>query len=736
MSHRPLAVLVFILSLALTASAAAEGAGTLSGSVRGPDGTPLPQVVLVLRGPAGARRLVTGAQGRFQATGLEPGEYTLALQTPGFVLEPEPKVSVAAEPLRLDLALAPAPLREHVVVTAARGEAVGSTLGVTASVLDAERIADREAALLLPLLEEVPGVSVARTGGPGRQASAFVRGGESRYARVLVDGVPVNQAGGIYDFGLAVPLELDRIEVVRGAASSLYGSDALAGVIHLVTRRPAAGDPARARLEAEAGSFGWWRGLGAGSGRAGHFDWTAGLQRIETDNEGPNAFFRHTAAAAALGFTPRPATTALLTARLDDGAVGTPGQVAFGRPDLDASLDRRDVVLGLTVHHAGARVAQEWRAGLADTAQLSLNPEDSGPVLPTWNGRTAPFPIPDFPDPLGFQNDTMRAALGYRAELQAGSRHLLTAGLDVERETGALGARAGELLRPRRTNTGVYLQDRVLLGERLHLAVGGRIEHNGSFGTRAVPRVAAAWRLRDGPDGTLLRASAGAGIKEPDFFQSFGISQFARGNPDLRPERSRTFDVGLEQRLLDGRARAEATVFHHEYLDQIAFTVVDFTTFEGTYVNIGKTRARGLELALAAVPVDGVRLFAQYTLTDGEVQVSPSEFDPVYEVGRPLLRRPRHQGSLTAQVGGARATVAATLVAVGRRADSDFAFLGFMENEGHTRLDARARLRMTARLEAVLVVENAFDTEYQEALGYPALGRAVRAGLRWRIGRE
>jgi vitamin B12 transporter len=275
----------------------------------------------------------------------------------------------------------------------------------------------------------------------------------------------------------------------------------------------------------------------------------------------------------------------------------------------------------------------------------------------------------------------------------------------------------------------------VVLGARVHVTAGARVEHNGSFGTRAVPRAAVSLTLRGGDDATRVHASAGAGIKEPDFFQSFGASFFARGNPDLEPERSRTYDLGLEQRLLGGRLRVNATAFHHDYLDQIAFTVVDFTTFEGTYVNLGRTRARGLELEMEAAPAPGVRLRGDYTLLDGEVIVSVADFDPVYAAGQPLLRRPRHSGSFTAEVGGARAAVGATVVAVGRRADSDFVGLGLTGNEGFTRLDARARVRVAPRLEAFAVAENLTDRAYQEALGYPALGRVLRAGLRFTAGR-
>lgn len=736
MSHRRFPVSILAVSL-LTAPAALARpettnvpAGELSGSLRAPDGTPLPQVVLVLHGPAGPRSLVTGASGRFRASGLPAGEYTIALDAPGFVLAPEARAEVAAAPVTLDLTVSPAAISERIVVSAARGEAALSTVGVAATVLDRERIESREPSLLLPLLQEVPGLATARVGGPGRQGSAFLRGGESRYARVLLDGVPVNEPGGLYDFGTTVPLELERVEIVRGAASSLYGTDALAGVVELVTRRPRRGEGARARAEAEGGSNGWRRGRAATSGSAVGLDWNVGAQRLETDNEGPNAFFRQSAAAATLAFAPG-AAVVRLTARLSDGTTGTPGQVAFGQRDLEERIARRDAVMGFSVHYGGSRLLHELRAGLAASDQLTTDPADSGPFLATWAGRTAPFAIPDFPDAPGFQNDTRRLSAGYRVEAQAGARHLVTAGVDLERETGALGARSEDLLRPRRTNAGVYAQDRVLLGDRVHLTAGARVERNGSFGTRVVPRAALSWRVRGGDDGTRLHASAGAGIKEPDLFQSYGVSFFARGNPDLRPERSRTFDAGVEQRLLRGRLRFDVTAFHHDYLDQVAFTVVDFTTFEGTYVNLGRTRARGLELEMELAPAANVRLRGHYTLLDGEVVVSASDFDPVYAAGQPLLRRPRHQGSFTAEVDGARAGVGLTLLAVGRRADSDFAGLGLTSNPGYARIDARARVRLAWRLDAFVVAENLQGREYQEALGYPALGRTVRAGLRW-----
>jgi vitamin B12 transporter len=725
---------VFVVAAALAVGrfGSAEPPGSIVGSVRAPDGTPLPQLVLALAGPAGSRTVVTGPEGRFRVGGLEPGAYTLEVQTPGFQLSPAASAAVADAEVRLDLRLSPAPVREHVVVAATRGDAALSTLGVAAAVLDRERLAEREPSDVLHLLQDVPGVAVARSGGLGVQASAFLRGGESRFARVLVDGVPVNEPGGYYNFGAELPLELERIEVVRGAASSLYGTDALAGVIHLVTRRAEPGEAPSVHGEAEGGGFAWRRGAVGTTGQRGRFDWNAGALRLETDNEQPNNAFRETAGALALGARLGEGTSLRLVARGEDSDVGTPGPTAYRRPDLDAGYERSGLVLGAQLRHARERISHELRSGLARTDQLSTNPRDSGPFVNRSGGRTG-FSGRDFPDPLGFRNDTRRLSAGYQADLEAGSRHLVSAGADLERETGELGSRsAPPLLSPERTNFGVYLQDRAAFTDRLFVTLGARLERNDNFGTQAVPRAALAWRVRAGKDATTLRASAGVGIKEPSFFESFGVSFFAKGNPDLKPERSRTYDVGVEQRLLGDQLRAEATLFHHDYRDQIAFVTLDFTTFQGSYVNLGRTRGRGVELSVEAAAHRSLRLAAAYTYLDGEIVTSSSGFDPVLAAGKPLLRRPPHQASFWMHAGTERYGVGASLVLVGERADSDFAGLGLERNEAYARFDARARLTLGRGFSVFVAGENLLDREYQEVLGYPALGRSIRAGLRMR----
>jgi vitamin B12 transporter len=626
-------------------------------------------------------------------------------------------------------------VREHVVVTATRSEAAQSTLGVTVSALDQERIEERAASASIEILQDLPGIATARTGGVGAQASAFVRGGESRFARILVDGVAVNEPGGAFDFGNALPLELGRVEVVRGAASSLYGTDALAGVVQVLTRRAAPGERPSLRLEADGGSFDWRRFAGATSGTSGALDWNAGLLRLDTDNEQPNSAFGETAGAAVLGVRLSEASRLGFVLRAASSEIGTPGQTAFGRPDLDASTERDDLAATGQLRISKGGFAHGFQAGYSRTKQLSFDPLDSGPFVPEYGGATA-FPLDDFTNPAGFQNLTSRLSFSYQAETQFARRHLLTAGADLEHESGALGSRAEALLEPSRTNFGFYVQDRFLVGDRFDLTLGGRVERNGSYGTWAVPRAALSFRLRGSKDATILRASAGAGIKEPSFFESYGVSFYAKGNPDLDPERSRTVDGGIEQRLFDNRLRVQVTGFYHDYRDQITYTILDFSTFEGTYTNLERTRAKGVEIEVEGRPRPWLQLFGAYTYLDGKILESGRDFNPIYAEGERLLRRPANQASFTAFAGDERFGFGATLVLVGERADSDFVGLGLTRNPRYERLDVRGRVRLFRGLEAYVVGENVLDEDYQEVLGYPALGVSVRGGLRYRTGRR
>ncbi len=233
--------------------------------------------------------------------------------------------------------------------------------------------------------------------------------------------------------------------------------------------------------------------------------------------------------------------------------------------------------------------------------------------------------------------------------------------------------------------------------------VGGiRFENNGSFGFYAAPRVAASWlvnsgtRNNDGLGSTRLRASVGRGIKEPLFIQSYSPSPSFLGNPDLKPERSRGFDVGLEQRFAGDRAAIEATYFANHFDDLISLGPFDPVTFNAQYENIGETRASGLELTGTALFNAGIRVGGAYTFLDSKVIRSISS-SPIFAPGRALYRRPRHSGSLQASYSRNRVSLALGAVFIGSRVDTDFNFPSISSNEGYATWNASGEVRVTRR---------------------------------------
>ena len=696
-------------------------AAEISGAVRTQNGLPVSQAVVRLTSSATSREVVTGTQGEFRLD-LPDGTYVATVR--GFEVDASPIV-VAGKDVALDISLRPARIREEVVVVATRSRTAISSVGVSASVLDAEDLKERQTLRLTDMLAELPGMAVATTGGVGAQSSLFVRGGESRFARVLIDGVPVNEPGGYFNFGTLLTPDVERVEVVRGSFGTLYGSDALAGVIALETTPAVFGR--RLRGEVGGGDLGSRSFSARGSEKRGLLSGSLSLGRSETDNEGPNADFTSNLFAASIQRRLATFGSIIGSFRLNTSEGGTPGPTVFGRPDADARYERDLLIATVASTFRSGALSHAARVGFKRDDQLSKNPLNSGSYRPAYATRRAAFDSSDFPNPAGYENETDRLFATYEPRGRIHS-HSITAGSDLERETGRLGDVGSTPLAPKRVSYGAFLQDQVALTSRAFGTLSLRAEHNGSTGTTLVPHASAAWIAAREPNFDLtLRASSGAGIKAPTFFESYGTSSFALGNPDLKPERARTYDAGIDLRLGDS-VKLQATYFHHQYLDQIAYKIVSFSPFQATYENLGETKASGFEFSGEWRPSTHLRFVSSYTVQDSEILTSTST-DPLLAAGQELRRRPRHQGSITGEATIARGTLAATLVSVGKRADSDFLGIGLEENPGFMRVDLRAAFRLSPYARVLATVENATDAEYQEVLGYAALPRRFRISL-------
>lgn len=692
-----------------------------------------------------AVRLVT-ATGSIAATVLSDADGRVRLTTacqdchwtsspPGFRT-----ASASATPAPAELRLAVAPIRESVIVTATRDAAPTSQVGASHTVFDRDVITRRGDALVGDVLRLAPGATVVQNGGLGAVTSLFVRGGENSYTKVLLDGIPLNEPGGTFNFGGLTTGNLERVELVRGAQSALFGSDAMAGVLQLVTSRGRGDAPAQVRAQLSSGTYATRRASAAIAGGIGGWDYAIHGSRFASDNRAPNSRVTTNTASLSAGRRFSPSLELRLVGRIEDGRTGTPGQTAFGRPDMDAFFTQHHQVGGATLTHT----ATPW---LTHRASYALAVSDQGntnlgldaPYVPTYQGRVAPFEFWDF------AYDTTSRFRRHHATYQADARfshsgtlagaEIVTLAVDWNGERATLTDRlASTTATPSRNNIGLALQHQHV-SARFAITSGLRLEDNASFGTAVTPRISAAWWLRtgSGPVGaTKLKVNAGTGIKEPTMRQSFSVSPFDLGNPNLEAERSRTIDAGLEQRLWNDRAKLDVVWFRNVYRNQVSTRTISFSPYQAQYVNVGRTDASGIEAMLAAAPLTGVHISLHHTWLDSEIIDNASEFSPVLGRGQWALRRPRHSGGASISLDRGRWTADVAASWQGRRNDSDFSSLSpaITSADGYTLLRAHVAFVMTPRASLFVRGDNLTDVDYMEPLGYLALRRTVHAGVR------
>ena len=731
---RRLAFVITLLSFGFARAAAADTAVT--GTVVDQSGRPLPRAYVRALDRTGAESAGTFADelGRFRLAAGDDCRLEVSLSGFGTTVAS----CGAAQVVRVVLPVAP--IAETVVVTATRTEAPAGQLGASVTTFTAADLERRQSPMLADLLRASAGATIVRSGGLGTVASLFVRGGESNDNKVLLDGIPLNEPGGTFNFSNITTENLDRVEVVRGAQSALFGSDAVADVVQLFTKRAdrSSGRP-RAVMSVDGGSFNTLRGSASVSGASGPFDYAFGASRFTTDNQAANNAFRNTVLSTNAGVLLGTNATLRFVGRGEIGHVGTPGATAFGRPDLDAFFDRHEGVGGVAFdQQLTASLRQRASYALAASHQDSTNLILDPPYTPRFENRAAPFEFSDF----AFDNGTRlrRHHATYQVDWRLSSDasrgdQLFTVVLDWDGERARLDDRLGaSQTEASRNNIGWSVQHQALW-RRAFVTLGARVERNDSFGTAAVPRGSVAYVARESSGWvgeTKLRASAGLGIKEPTVVQSFSLSPFFLGNPDLEPERSRTVEVGIDQRLGSDRAKIELTWFDNRFMNIISTRTLGFDPFRAEYFNIGLTRARGAELGLEVAPLKALRGRAGYTFLDSEIVESTSPTNVVFQQGQWAFRRPRHSGFAELTWDRRRVTASVNGVVVGRFVDSDFASLEppIVTNPGYTTWAARAAYRMSPQLTWTAAIDNLTDAGYMEPLGYPALGRALRAGVR------
>ena len=698
----------------------------------------------------------------YKATSTTDGEFTLALPpgkyhvtltrspfaTRGYDLE-----LAGGEAKTLDVRMELERLSASVVVTAQAEPLQVQQSTAPVDVITKEEIDERLSRTLPDALLYSPGIAIGRTGSEGGTASIFLGGGNSSYTKVLVDGTPVNEPGNAVDFSNFTLDNVDKVEIVRGAESAIYGTDAVSGVVQIFTHRGTTRVP-EVSLFGEGGTFGTGRGGAQLSGLLGKFDYSTAGSYFGTDGPDNENYFYNRTLSENVGYRFSEDNQIRLTLRNNTSNAQTPGQTLLQPPNLDAHTDygffssnlRWDFATGKHWHHQLSGAESYNRELIANPVQsfFATDPNAFCPQDPN-----APNAVPT----AEFCDFTFTSKNRYnRASVNAQSSFLLpnfvaTGGYQYEVENAtlqSLDTTSNLFLGPhlRRNNQGGFLDFRYSPHPRATISFGGRAESNAVFGTRVVPRVGASLALLQGRDfwgETRLRVFYGEGIKEARFDQTNSTFACFPGNPSLKPESSKTWSVGIEQKFWEDHAKVSVDYFANRYYDIVSFEFLSPTmacpSGTGTFFNTDLARARGVNFTGEVMPARWLRIVGNYTHDDSRVVTSPNAFDPALLPGNHLLRRPVDSGSVSLLAAWKNITGSFAGYFSGERTDSDFLFLGLPpRTPGYARFDLSTSYVFGRGVSAYVRAQNLFDRQYQDALGYPALGREVRVGMNYRFG--
>ena len=613
---------------------------------------------------------------------------------------------------------------EGVVISATKAPVPSSALTQSVTVISGAELRARGITTVAEALRGVPGVAVAGTGSYGSLASVFVRGGESRYTKFLVDGVPVNAVGGLFDAAHLGTANVERIEIVRGSSSVVHGADAVSGVVQIITRKGAG--PISLSSELRGGTYGTLEAAAGVAGSAGRGAFTVHGARNSTDGILPfNNEYLNETASASVDVLRSETGDLTIAARATHAKVQYPTDFMGNVVDSNSFRDQRRVVLSLSAGRKLRGVELRLIGGMNDATDFTDD------VRASATGETR--------DRYTSHNLRHRGEGRVSLPVLAGR---LTAGAEYQRERersrSAAGPAGGSLTpysrfagsRTTRAAYAEYLAD----VDRLTLHASGRVDDPSDFDRAVTYRLGSAFRLARG---FRARGSVSSSFNAPAFFYLFD-TDFTVGNANLDPERARSLELSVEQTLFSGLVTGRATWFDQRFNQLIDFVPGSAPDFIGTYANLAAASSRGYEVEVETARRRGWAAHASYTALRAVVR----ELDPAFQVGvnvgDELLRRPRRSATMGASFAasaGATASLAGRYV--GSRPDFDFA--GFpsprIRLPGFTVLDLAGSLPVLSRdgvprAALTLRIDNLLDKRYQEVFNFDAPGRRIVVGAR------
>jgi vitamin B12 transporter len=602
---------------------------------------------------------------------------------------------------------------EEVIVTATREPVDAGTLGASFSVVDRARLEARQNPVLSDILRDLPGLSISPTGPVGAQTQVRIRGAEGNHTLVLIDGIEATDPVGNFelDFADVLTTGIERVELIRGPQSALYGSEAIGGVINILTREPVEGLDIEAM--GEGGSFGTMRFGSTVSGGTQKLGATASVGYFDTKGISASPVGTEKDGYENLTFSGK------IVARPFDGL--TLGLTAR-RVAAETEFDEMDFVTSEVVDADLLRKYDAFYGRAYGTLVLFDEAWTQNAAVELTDTDTDNFIEGAFDN--SFEGERFKATYQSTVAL-AGTA--LTGAVEYEELTfKAINVDPSDPSNQRKRDdqTSLVGEWRGDLDETLFLTLGVRHDFNSMFADETTWRAAVAYWLTSG---TQIHGSYGTGVSDPTFFDRFGFfpDQF-QGNPDLTPEKARGWDIGVRQDFLDDRLVVDITWFSSNLRDEI-ISVFDFNTFLTSVDNqVGKSKRNGLELTARYRLDQSLFLDFAYTWLDAD------DPDGIREV-----RRARHQASASGTVrfldGRGEATLAVNYN--GKQDDLDFAtFPASRVSLGaYTLVTLSASWQLMDGLELFGRVENLLDETYQSVLGFNTPGIGAYAGLRVRF---
>lgn len=655
---------------------------------------------------------------------------TLAAIHPAIGAEGETADAPSAASVSETSVIAEVPV-EPVVVSETRTEKPLSQATGSVYVITRDQLEKRQFPYLREVLRDVPGLTIVQTGSRGGTTSLFTRGGEADFTMVMIDGVKVNDAGGGFEFADLTTGNVERIEVVKGPQSALYGSDAIGGVINIITRKGSGPTKVVAEVMAGAG-----RGIGSSmlthqerlgvSGASDRVDYSAEWSRL--DHAGTfslNNRFKNNVFSGNFGFKATENLRFRSAVRYTDSTFKFPTDFVFGAgyPPVDGNQGQERTLISFA-NSATYQMTSWWEHSLQ------------------WSHMESRFKFFDFQDPIptdfGFsQTDgtQRRDLLDYHTSFRVRDGRWMgtaaTFGVEFQEERlsqSNVGFSSVSTNLSRR-NMGYYAQLQGVYADRVFITPGIRVEDNEYFGTFVNPKLSGAYLHKE--TGTKVRASVGRGIRAPSFTELIGFPNFGiPGNFNLKPEKATSWEVGFDQELYGKDLTASFTWFHNDFSNLVVLNT-------GVNTNIQGAETQGLESQLRWRATKAFTLSAAHTYLKTEVTDigAGQNFGGLFVTGGRLLRRPEHSGNIQADYQTKTWGMNLMVLGVGDRTDRNFVAAGSprVKNGAYWRADVSGWYSLGkfegSEWKAKLRIENLTDTRYQEAHGFPNPGIFAMAGL-------